>query len=104
MDRCIEALSLRGITRIWCAHQIPQILQFLTEQGHVNTGIMSNVPRPFPLPHVCGHGSVIIVGAGTAGLSAAYHLRNFGFQVSTQKQNRQYASSDGALWLVMCAY
>lgn len=92
MERCIEALSLRGITRIWCAHQIPRILQFLTEQGHVNVGIMRNVPRPFPFPDVDGRGTILVVGAGAAGLSAAYHLRNFGFQVSGHSQSVEEGS------------
>lgn len=82
MNKCIEALSLRGIVRIWCTYQIRRILQFLTEQGHVNAGILNNVPRPFPIAGKGGRGKVLVIGAGAAGLSAAFHLRNHGYQVT----------------------
>ena len=82
MKKCIEALSLRGIVRIWCTNQIPRILQFLTEQGHVNAGVLKNMPRPFPITGRGGRGKVLVIGAGAAGLSAAYHLRNHGYQVA----------------------
>ena len=67
--------------RIWCAQHIPRVLQFLTYNGYVNTGFFSNMPRPFPFGSPVRPESVLIIGAGTAGLSAAYHLRNFGYQV-----------------------
>lgn len=80
-EKCVRGLSLRGVIRIWCAQQIPHVLRFLTHYGYVNTGFLSNMPRPFPLAAGVTSGTVLIVGAGTAGLAAAYHLRNFGFQV-----------------------
>ena len=41
------------------------------------------MPRPFPFGNPPRPEIVLIVGAGTAGLAAAYHLRNFGYQVLT---------------------
>lgn len=80
-EKCIRSLSLRGVVRIWCAQEIPHVLRFLTHYGYVNTGFITNVPRPFPLASGVRTCSVLVVGAGTAGLAAAYHLRNFGYKV-----------------------
>lgn len=81
VEKCIEALSLRGVVRIWCTLQVPSVLQFLTEQGHVNAGVLVNPPRPFPIAVGSKQGKVLVVGAGASGLAAAYHLRNLGYQV-----------------------
>ena len=53
---------------------------------------MRSVPRPFPFPDVDRRGTILVVGAGAAGLSAAYHLRNFGFQVSGHTQSAEESS------------
>ena len=82
-EKCLCALSLRGLIRIWCAQHISHILHFLTEQGYVNCGFMTHVPRPFPSEGSQERkSSVLIVGAGPAGLASANHLRNFGYKVS----------------------
>ena len=57
------------------------ILHYFTLNGYVNTGFI-NKQGPFPLA-LPTRESVIIIGAGTAGLAAAHHLRKFGYQVST---------------------
>lgn len=80
VDKCVRSLSLRGVIRIWCAQEIPRILKFLTHYGYVNTGFFAHMPRPFPFVD-SPRETVLIVGAGAAGLSAAYHLRNFGYWV-----------------------
>ena len=62
-------------------HEIPNVLRFLTHYGYVNTGFVANMPRPLPFAAGLKPEKVLVVGAGTAGLAAAYHLRNFGYQV-----------------------
>ena len=86
-EKCFHALSLRGIIRVWCNAEVPRILGFLTREGYVNAGFVANVPRPLPFfPNLSERGgnSVVIVGAGSAGLAAAYHLRKFGYKVSVR--------------------
>ena len=60
------------------------MLRFLTQYGYVNTGFVANMPRPLPFTSGVKPETVLVVGAGTAGLAAAYHLRNFGYQVLAQ--------------------
>ena len=82
-EKCLRAVSLRGLIRIWCAQHISHILHFLTKQGYVNCGFMTHAPRPFPSEGSQERkSSVLIVGAGPAGLASANHLRNFGYKVS----------------------
>ena len=87
-ERCFQSLSLRGIIRVWCYKEVPRILQFLTREGYVNTGFVADIPRPLPFSSsASGRGNnIVIVGAGPAGLAAAYHLRNFGYNVSLKEQ------------------
>ena len=99
--RCVEALSLRGLLRIWSSLHISSVLHFLTLHGFVNHGFLDDIPRPLPFPQsdrkVCliiiimAMGvilvamvqiRVLIIGAGTAGIAAANHLRNYGHSVS----------------------
>ena len=80
-EKCVRSLSLRGVVRIWCAREIPKVLRFLTHYGYVNIGFVTNMPRPLPFAAGLKRETVLVVGAGTAGLAAAYHLRNFGYQV-----------------------
>lgn len=82
-EKCSDSLFLRGLVRVWCAGAIHRILYFLTRHGYVNFGILQNPPIPFPL-YGCPErkSDVIVIGAGSAGLSAAHHLRNFGYKVT----------------------
>uniref|UniRef100_A0A1D1XH62 Lysine-specific histone demethylase 1 2 n=1 Tax=Anthurium amnicola TaxID=1678845 RepID=A0A1D1XH62_9ARAE len=52
---------------------------FLLEQGHINFGVSPSVRSRFPEEHT--NGSVLVVGAGLAGLAAAGQLLGFGFKV-----------------------
>ena len=87
-EKCFQSLSLRGIIRVWCYNEMPRILHFLTRQGYVNTGFVNDMPRPLPFsPNFSGRGSsVVVVGAGPAGLAAAFHLRNFGYKVCLSEE------------------
>ena len=90
---CVNAISLRGLLRIWCSLHISSVLNFLTLHGFVNHGFLDDIPRPLPFPQsdkkvpLClsvavvtdAQIRVLVIGAGTAGIAA---VRNYGHSVS----------------------
>uniref|UniRef100_A0A672UT08 Lysine demethylase 1B n=1 Tax=Strigops habroptila TaxID=2489341 RepID=A0A672UT08_STRHB len=80
-QKCIHHIIVRGLVRIRCVHEMERILYFMTRKGLINTGILSVSPDQYLLPKEYHNKSVIIVGAGAAGLAAARQLHNFGIKV-----------------------
>ncbi|XP_010060514.2 lysine-specific histone demethylase 1 homolog 2 [Eucalyptus grandis] len=68
-DRIRETVSSE------CEHLICSAYDFLLNNGYINYGILPTMPEEVV------EGSVIIVGAGLAGLAAARQLLSFGFKV-----------------------
>ncbi|XP_009894106.1 PREDICTED: lysine-specific histone demethylase 1B isoform X2 [Charadrius vociferus] len=80
-QKCIHHIIVRGLVRIRCVREMERILYFMTRKGLINTGILSVSPDQYLLPKEYHNKSVIIVGAGAAGLAAARQLHNFGIKV-----------------------
>ncbi|KAJ7352825.1 Lysine-specific histone demethylase 1B [Desmophyllum pertusum] len=59
-----------------------RVLFFLTKKGFVNHGILGDVRQNFTVPKKAEKLSVIVIGAGAAGLAAARHLNTFGVKVT----------------------
>lgn len=85
---CQSSLSLRGLARIWCAEQLPHVLHLLTKLAYLNCGYLPSAPRPFHfISNLDKKSTVLIIGAGTAGIAAAHHLSNFGHRVKILEAN-----------------
>ncbi|XP_048363646.1 lysine-specific histone demethylase 1B [Sphaerodactylus townsendi] len=80
-QKCTHYIIVRGLVRIRCVRETERILHFMTRKGLINTGVLSVNPDQRLLPKEYHNKSVIVVGAGPAGLAAARQLHNFGIKV-----------------------
>ncbi|WCJ32125.1 hypothetical protein M5689_013567 [Euphorbia peplus] len=60
-------------------HLLSAAYDFLLYNGYINFGVLSSLTND--IPEFINHRSVVVVGAGLAGLSAARQLMSFGFKV-----------------------
>ncbi|XP_077789365.1 lysine-specific histone demethylase 2 isoform X2 [Podarcis muralis] len=80
-QKCTHHIIVRGLVRIRCVRETERILHFMTRKGLINTGVLSVNPDQPLLPKDYHNKSVIVVGAGPAGLAAARQLQNFGIKL-----------------------
>uniref|UniRef100_A0A8D2J4D3 L-amino-acid oxidase n=1 Tax=Varanus komodoensis TaxID=61221 RepID=A0A8D2J4D3_VARKO len=80
-QKCTPYIIVRGLVRIRCVRETERILHFMTRKGLINTGVLLVNPDQPLLPKEYHNKSVIVVGAGPAGLAAARQLHNFGIKV-----------------------
>lgn len=78
-ERCAHHIILRGLVRVLMVAEVKRVLFFLAKKGFVNHGILPDVPKSLSTTQDSKL-SVIVIGAGAAGLSAARHLDNFGIK------------------------
>ena len=68
------------MARVWYAHELHRVVDYLTLKGVINYGIL-----PSPAKQILSSKpslGVVIVGGGISGIAAARQLRNFGAKVT----------------------
>lgn len=99
VDGIMRHVLIRGMVRIRCRLEVGRILAFLTRHAYVNCGFLKSplpelpriavarLPKQPDYPRWTSANdeppSVIVIGAGPSGLSAAFHLRCLGVKVRT---------------------
>eukprot|EP00112_Aurelia_sp_Birch-Aquarium-sp1_P011993 Seg2517.4 transcript_id=Seg2517.4/GoldUCD/mRNA.D3Y31 product="Lysine-specific histone demethylase 1B" protein_id=Seg2517.4/GoldUCD/D3Y31 len=81
IETCMPHVVIRGLARVTFCEILKDVLDFLTLRGRINFGIMDDIPRDTFLNKQFSKCSVIIIGAGFSGLSAARQLERAGCQV-----------------------
>ncbi|PIK55285.1 putative lysine-specific histone demethylase 1B [Apostichopus japonicus] len=80
-SKCAQYLLVRGLVRISCSNLLESVLVFLTRKGLVNTGLLTGMPTELQSKAKTPQETVVVIGAGAAGLAAARHLNNFNHKV-----------------------
>ncbi|GAB1298143.1 Lysine-specific histone demethylase 1B [Apodemus speciosus] len=87
-QKCIPHIIVRGLVRIRCVQEVERILYFMTRKGLINTGVLTVGAGQHLLPKHYHNKSVLVVGAGPAGLAAASNCITLGYVTILEAKDR----------------
>ena len=99
-DSCMQNAIIRGYIRAALPELFNLVIEFLTIKGIINFGIFEDIKRPLVLKNVPQkeRETIVVVGAGPAGISTARQLHNFGFNVKVLEARNRIGGRVHDVW------
>ena len=80
--QALRAIGGAGLQRLWYSAALPQVYWIIERLGLINFGATERLALRIPRPaYAAARKTIVVVGAGLAGLCAAQQLRRFGHRV-----------------------
>ena len=94
LSDAMQKVAVAGLERIWCSRLLPDVYQLLQCAGLINFRAGRFLSFRLPLAPdgrgpLDGRSTVIVVGAGIAGLTAAHQLRELGHRAIVLEAQRR---------------
>ena len=82
-SEALRALGGAGLSRLWYSNMLPLVHSTLERLGEINFGATTRLTLRIPRPAwaASARKTIVVIGAGLAGLGAAEQLRRLGHQV-----------------------
>ena len=74
----ISTVGGAGLGRVWSARALPAAFSLLERLGWINYGALRQLTLRMPASAAAPRRSIVVIGAGLAGLAAAAQLRRLG--------------------------